>query len=305
MKPRSIHIILATTLSALLLWISVSMTGQYQIQVTAPLVVRGVPPGRAISNPLPRAVRLAFHDSGWRLAKVTWGPGIEWVIDLDALPVRPQALTLRDVGEQIGGQLGVLPISMFPETIFVSLDTIASKRISVRPNISVTFREGFAQVGPMMVSPESVIVTGALRVLQQMHSWPTAPAKFDQLRQGVKVMVPLSDSIPSLVFNPDRVQLQIDVQQYAEKTFPGVPVEIVSLPQNREVILTSPRIDIVVRAAIDQLAALRQSNIRVVVDYRDILADTSGFIEPEVALPPGIRVVKKSPERINYVVRKK
>ncbi len=305
MKSGNVHIILATTLFALLLWFSVSMTDQYQIQVTAPLVVRGIPVGKAISNPLPRSVRLTFNDYGWRLAKVAWGTGVEWVIDLDALPLRQHALTLRDFGDQISGRLGVLPISMFPETLLVSLDTITTTRVAVQPRYIATFREGFAQVGQTIVAPESVTVTGASRLLQNMRSWPTASRTFDQLRQDVEITVPISDSIPSLVFHPDRVQLRIDVRQFAEKTFPGIPVDVLSLPQNREVILASPRLDIVVRGAIDQLAALRQNNIRVTIDYREILADTSGVLDPVVTLPPDMRVVKKSPERMSYVVRKK
>lgn len=305
MKSRTIHIVVATTLFAILLWFSLSMSEQYQIQVTAPLVVRDLPPGKAIVSALPRAVRLTFNDSGWRLAKATWGSGVEWVIDLNAMPSRQYALTLRDVADQLGGRLGIKPISMYPDSLYVSLDTVATKRVAVDAQYSLTFRDGFGQVGPPVVRPESVTVTGAQRVLQQIRAWPTARQAFELLRQDLDATVPMSDSIPSLVFEPEHVHLHIPVQQIAEKTFPSVTIEVLSVPPNREVMLSSPRIDVVVRGGIEQLAMLQHNSIRALVDYRDILADTSGVIEPEISVPPDIRVVKKSPERLQYVVRKK
>lgn len=281
------------------------MSEQYQIQVTAPLTVGDIPPGKAIASPLPRDVKLTFHDRGWRLAKLVWGSGVKWAIDLRTLPPRQHALTLRDISDQLGGRIGTQPTSMYPESLYVLLDSIGTRKVAVASRCVFDFPEGFAQVGPVVLQPESVTVTGARRLLSQLRSWPTADVTFEQVRQDVDTFVLLSDSVPSFSFSPDRVRVVVNVEQVAEKAFASIEIEMLSVPPNREVILSSPRMNVVLRGGIEQLALLRRADIRISVNYRDILADTSGYIEPEVTLPASIRVVKKSPERLQYVVRKK
>lgn len=305
MKGRNIHIVLATTFFAILLWLSVSLSDQYQIHLRVPVVVQNVPPGRAIGNSLPHAVRVTFNDYGWRLAKAVWGSHLEWAIDVSLLPAQRRALTVRDLSEQLGSRFGLQPLSMLPDSIYIMLDTVETKRVAVVPRYAATFREGYGQIGPALVRPESVTVRGARHLIRQLDSWPTALRQFDQLRQPVEIVVPLADTTAMLDFTPKEVRLRIDVQQFAEKTFVQVPLELTSMPPHREVLLSSPRVDIVVRGGIDQLATVQPSSIRATIDYRVIVADTSGVVEPEVTVPFGLRAVRVTPERIQYVIRRK
>lgn len=305
MKKRNLHIILATTLFAILVWFSVSLSEQYQIHVTAPLVIQSLPSGKAISSKLPKEVKLTFNDYGWRLAKLTWGSNIKWVLDLNPMPAHLTVLTLRDFSEQLGGRLGIHPISMTPESLYITLDELVMKRLPVEARYTATFRDGYGLVGSASVQPETISVSGARSILEHVDVWPTAHQVFDQVRQPVDAVVSLSDSISSLTFSPDRVRLQFNVQQFAERQFSEIPIEFVSVPQNREIILSPAKLDVFVRGGIDQLARVNSNSFRAVVDYRVILEDTSGFIQPEVIFPPGIQVVRRTPERLQYVIRKK
>jgi YbbR domain-containing protein len=305
MKERNIHIILATSFFAALLWLSVSLSDQYQVHVRVPVVVQNVPAGWAISNPLPRVVRVTFNDFGWRLAKMMWGSQLEWTIDVSLLPGRQRVLTLRDFAEQLGNRFGLQPLSMMPDSIYIMLDTVETKRIAVVPQYAATFREGYGQIGPVLVFPESVTVSGARRIVRPLQSWPTEFRQFDKLRQPVDLTVPLAESPTMLVFTPDNVRLKLDVQQFAEKTFAQVPLELTSVPPHREVLLSSPHVDIVVRGGIEQLATVQASSIHATIDYRVLVADTSGTVEPDVKVPPGLRAVRVTPERIQYVIRRK
>ncbi len=305
MRKRNIHIIIATTLFAVLLWSFVSLSEQYQINVTAALVIQSLPPGKAISSNLPREVKLTLNDNGWRLAKLTANSNIKLIIDLNTMPSYLTVLTLRDFSEQLGGRLGIQPISMSPESVYITLDELATKRVPVEARYTATFRDGYGQVGGATMQPETVTISGARSILGQIERWPTAQQTFDQVRHPIDAVVSLNDSISSLAFTPERVSLRLNVQQFAEKDFPGIPIEFVSVPPNREIILSSSKLDVFVRGGIDQLAHVNSSSFRVIVDYRVILEDTSGFIEPEIISPAGIQVVRRTPERLQYVIRKK
>lgn len=286
-----------------LLWFSISMSEKYPYQVTAPLVIHSVPEGKALSSPLPREVRLRFYDTGWRLAKLAWNPGMEWVIDLANAPSRP--LTVGDIAEQLSQKLGVQPVSMVPESLHIALDAIITKRVPVLPAFDAEYRGGYGPVGKPVVAPETVAVTGAEKIVKFIQEWPTIHQRFRDVRQPISVNIPLADTIQSLVFNPRNVRLRVDVQAIAEKIFTGIPIELVSLPKNREVILSATTLDIVLRGGIEQLAAIRHSSLRAYIDYRTILEDTSGVLQPEIPLDADVQIVKRTPERVQYVLRKK
>jgi YbbR domain-containing protein len=279
------------------------MSEEYQIQVSAPLVVHSLPPGKALASPLPRTVRLTFKELGWRLAKLFWKPHLQWVVDLNNVPSH-QTLTVRDFAEEIESQLGVQPLSMSPESLHLALDTMVSKRIVVEPNFTLSFREGYGQVGTVTVSPETITVAGAPSLMRSISKWQTVHERFTQIRQPLDLSVELVDTTNALVLTPNRVTVRINVQQFAERTFSEIPIEILSLPENREVILSNPRMDIVVRGGLEQLSHINQKTLRAIVDYRDILADTSGAIQPTIEVPRDMHIVRRVPERVTYVVRK-
>jgi hypothetical protein len=81
-------------------------------------------------------------------------------------------------------------------------------------------------------------------------------------------------------------------------------VEARLVPSNREVILIPPRIELVVRAGIKQLSNLSTNDFHVTADYSVILTDTTGTVEPQIAAPPGVQVVRRRPERLTYIIRK-
>jgi hypothetical protein len=306
MKRGHVHIVVSTTLFALLLWISLSMNERYQVQVKAPLRIENLPPGKAVSAPIPREVQLTFDDIGWKLAKLWWNANLTWIVDLSSLATTQRTFGLQDIAEQIGTRIGVQPTAMKPESFSLSFDSLASKRIPVVPAITLVFREGYGQVGDVTLAPDSVIVSGARTIVRTLRSWPTAPRIFTDVRQSLDATLPLADTLSGiLTFTPDEVQCRVEVQQFAEKTFSGIPVELVSIPHNRDVLLSAPTVDLVVRGGVQQLGNILPTDVRAVVEYRVILADTSGIIEPEVIVPKGIQVVRKTPDRLQYVIRKK
>jgi hypothetical protein len=193
---------------------------------------------------------------------------------------------------------------MRPESVFVALDALSLKKLPVTPDCVLSFREGYGQVGPVVVMPDSIIVEGARSVLSMFTSWKTSRREFPNLRSPVDSDLPLADPTPYLLsFSHSTVRVMFDVQPFAEKTFSGLPVEVLSVTPNREVILIPPRIEIVVRGGIDQLSALTLEDFRASIEYRSVLSDTTGTLEAEISAPAGVHIVRRQPEHIQYIIR--
>lgn len=306
MKENRIHIIVATTLFALLVWFSVSMSYQYQTTVSAPIEVQDLPAGKAIKSKLPKHVQLKFRGDGWRLAALLFGTKLKFAIDLTALPSGQKVITLNDLSERISLPIGVQATDMKPESVYVSLDTYFEKKVPLIPNYTISFREGYAQVGPVVLIPDSVSVGGAESIVRNIGSWALPHHEIDDLRNSVNTTFPLVDTTAyQLSFRPQEVIVRINVQQFAEKVFSGIPVEVTDLPFNREVLLSPPKIEIVVRGGIEQLSDLTSEDFHAVIDYTSILQNKSGTLSPSVESPAGVHIVSKRPDALQYIIRKR
>ena len=306
MKNRRLLIIITTALIGVFLWLSVNLREQYQLVVAAPFSVDEVPEGMAIRTPVPRTIQLRFRGDGWRLAGLLLGPDLSVTIPLSSLPQGSRTITVNEIIERISISPGVQLVDVKPETVAVWLDHLSTKRVPVVPEFTVSFKEGYGQVGAVMLSPDSITVSGAETVLERIASWKTASTSFEELKAPVETMVPLALSVgPMVRSSPSSVRVRINVEPFAEKVFSGLPVEIRRLPPNRDVIFIPPKMEIVARGGIRQLASLLPVDFELSVPYERILADTTGSIEPEIVPPSGIQVVTRRPEKLQYIVRKR
>ena len=306
MHKRSLHIVTIAAFFGVMAWASVSLREQYVVTVATPFALENVPDGWAIRSPLPQSMQLRFRGDGWRLATMLLGGVPDLVFSVSALPPGNKPITLNDVAERIALPRGVQLLDVKPDSVRVELDRAGRRRVPVVLDCIASFREGYGQVGPTAVTPDSVTITGAESLLRNIDSWKTAHRVFENLSVPVDAALPLAPPGPHvLTFSAPSVRVSIGVEPFAEKLFNGIPVDVTEVPPNREVILIPPRIELVVRAGIKQLSALAVSDFRVTAPYARIAADSTGTVDTDVAAPTGVQVVGKRPEHVQYIVRKR
>jgi YbbR domain-containing protein len=215
-------------------------------------------------------------------------------------------ITRFDIADLAPSRVGIHLVDVKPDSIYVGLDRYRERTLPVNLRITTSFRDGYGQVGNATIAPESVTVGGAASVLSTLTSWPTLRATFEDLRGPVDADLPLlSGSARSLTLSVSTVHVSLNVQQFAEKTLTGVAVEATGIPPNREIIFIPPKIDLVTRGGIKQLASVLPGDFHATVDYRSILADTTGVVDPQVSGPAEIQIVSKRPDHLQYIVRKR
>jgi len=306
MRKRNLHIVFASVIFGILVWLSVALQEEYTITVTAPFFVEGIPPGLALSSPVPRSIQFRFRGEGWRLASLSLGATPELHFRYVASGTEPMILTAEDFLEGIGHRAGIALLDVRPDSVRLETDRRVERRIPVVPSYAITFREGYGQIGVAQIQPESVAVSGAATVLRHLDRWPTQRVTFRDIRTSLDVEVPLARSETyDLDFSVSAVRLRIEVQAFAERTLSGIPVEIHGVPLTQEVLFIPPKIELVVRGGIQRLSAVELQDVLAWVDYQTVIADTTGIIDFHVRTPDGIQLVQKRPERLRYIIRKK
>ncbi len=326
MDKRRILTIFAAGLFGALAWLSVSMGEQYQVTIIVPMSVDHVPAGYAIRTPVPRTVLLRYRGDGWRLAllQLSANPGLMFNFaelrpagdspsrfDSSSGSVRNlissgRIITRLDIAERAPTRSGVELTDVTPDSIFLGLDRYEERKVPIQIDITTSFREGYGEVGGATVVPESVTAGGAASIVRTIRSWPTVHHDFTDLRAPVEADIPLAQSpLLLLTLSSMTAHVSLNVEPFAEKVLSGILVEGENVPPNRETIFIPPRIDIVARGGIKQLAGLSASDFQVRVPYATVIADTTGFVEPAVSGPAEIQIVTKRPERLQYIVRKR
>jgi hypothetical protein len=306
MKIRNIHIVLVAALFGILAWGSVTLRDQYLITVDAPVVLESVPEGLAVKSPLPSSVQLKLRGDGWHLAAIVLGGRPHVLISAAALPPGNRPIGFADILERLSFGPWVQLVDMKPESIRIEFDRLARKRVPVIWDAVTGFREGYGQVGPVTLNPDSVTVSGAETILRSLDSWKTERQVLENLKAPVDGEVRLaSPGAYRLSFSHVATRVTINVEPFAEKVFTGIPVDVHDVPPNREVILIPPKMELVVRAGIKQLSLLSPDDFRISTSFVRILSDSTGTLESDVLSPPGVQVVSKKPGRLQYIVRKR
>ena len=306
MEKRRYHIVIASILFAILTWISVNLRDEYTVVRHFPVVLENIKEGKALKHQLPRNVNVRFRGTGWSLAGLYLLPDMNYSIDLSTVGSDDFMITGRELLEHIKLPIALQTLDVKPDTIILALDDYKEKRVPVVTNLMISFKEGYGQVGSTRVVPESVVVGGSRIMIENITSWLTDFTRLDQLHAPVDAELPLDESSTYSVKLLNRsVHLTIDVQPFAEKTFIGVPVTGLSTPPNREVIFIPPRMDIIVRGGIDQLAKLSNEDFKAAVNYQTLVQDSAASVVPVLKAPEEVNVISKKPERFQYIIRKK
>ena len=305
MSFKGMPIVILSVVFGVLVWISVAISDEYQVTVQAPLKIVQIPEGKAIKSPVPPTLSLKLHGKGWQMATTLWTSNLSLSFPVQMFVNGKKAITFSDVADKLSSEIGVQLVDMTPESVYVQLDREVRKTVPINLDLQVVFRDGYGQVGTTDMTPDSVTLAGAEELLKGVYSWSTVHGDFNDVRSPLEADLRLESPSPYVIqLSASRVHVSMDVEPFAEKTVSGLLVVTKSVAPNRELILIPPKIDVVVRGGIRQLSSITSGDFHVSVDYRNVVADSSGIVDADIDAPPGVQVVARKPEHLQYVVRR-
>jgi YbbR domain-containing protein len=305
-NAKKLPVAIGAVLAALIAWLSVNMQGEYSIVKSVPVVFEDMKEGKAFRYPIPRMMSVRIRGKGWVVAGLFFSPDFKYFINLSSVGEEPVIITGKDVQDHVTLPVDVQVVDVRPDTLRVALSDYYEKRVPVSTRIVLDFREGYGQVGPVTVRPESVTVGGTLDYLQTVTSWNTAFRRYTDLRAPIDEDIPLEDLPTYSVSVPVKtVRLGVNVEPFAEKLFTGIPVDVGGVPPGLEVIFIPPKLDIVVRGGIEQLAALSTASFSADVSFMELERDSTGFVVPALKIPDGLKAVDRKPGRFQFIIRKR
>jgi YbbR domain-containing protein len=306
MKFKHYHIIIGAFLFALLMWVSVNMTYDYATTYTIPIKLDNLPTGKILKYPIPKNLYLRIKGSGWHLTSLFISGNLELIIDGTKFTANTVTFTDALVVEKIKLPTPISILDLSPDSLNFVIEDCLTKKVIVKPLINLDFLEGYGQVGDIEVFPDSILVKGSQSNIGSIDDWRTKPVTLNKLSKPVHVKLPLQEPPEYIIkIEQKEVDLRINVQPFAEKSYTGINIETHYLPVNREVIFIPPKMDVILRGSIENLSYITNDSISAYVDFTTLVSDTSGYVNPEVNLPAGVKIIKTFPDKFQFIIRKR
>ena len=254
----------ATALAlATVLWAAVAAREPTTQIVDVSLLIQP-PPGKIIVGATP-AIQASFNGTAGELFKLFLNPPAI----RKAIPETHTASTFSvelSTGDlTLATEAAVAPQWVRPRRFEVELDSLSQRYVAVEPQVVVEADSGYELVGPVVIQPESIAVSGPLSLVSTMTSIRTTPLEFTGLTAALDGTVPFDTSgLGQIRLGVWEASVSADVRKIvpASKVLENVMVRIVpprgglwvSEPRQVTVTLTGPE---------RRIAAITADSIRV------------------------------------------
>jgi len=299
---KKLNIFLASIIFSIVLWGSISLSDFYYTNIDVKLSLVNFPNGYTTGSALPQKVKLRVKGQGWRLVSLNVGPEAEFIVSVSN-DSGSQVISLYDYLESNRWLLSDVDIiSIQPDSLRFYVERIISKKLSVKPDLDLEFKPGYDLASDIILIPDSVMVFGPASFLKPMKEIKTEfkPLGLLDSRTETEVGLPL---INGFSFDANLIEVILDIQKIVDKQFENIPVDVLDIPQGKEVVLLPNKIALNIRGGIEILGKLNEKQFRAYLYYQELVEDTTGSVTPELELPKNVTLQYLKPERLRYIIR--
>lgn len=299
---KKLNIFLASIIFSIVLWGSISLSDFYYTNIDVKLSLVNFPKGYSTGSTRPEKVKLRVKGQGWRLLSLNVGPEADFIVSVSN-DSGSQVISLYDFLESNRWLLSDVDIiSIQPDSLRFYVERIMSRKLSVKPDLDLEFKPGYDLASNIILSPDSVMVFGPVSFLKNMKEIKTEIKTLGPLdsRTETEVGLPL---INGFSFDANQIEVIVDVQKIVDKQFDNVPVEVLDIPEGKEVVLLPNKIALNLRGGIEILGKLNEKQFRAYIYYKELVQDTTGSVTPKFEMPKNVTLQYIKPERLRYIIR--
>ena len=280
-------------LLAILLWLFVISGDQYTMMIDVPIEARNLNAQKTYLEEVPSYGSIILKGNGRDLFKsyiLQNYSEFKLVLDLDGISQEYEFI-LNEYFEKNPRKV-VLPPSydvefvevVYPNRIKIRLDEIMDKKVPIISNVIKSIREGYIQVGETELSPDSLTIVGPMVELSKISAVYTYSDTLNDLHKFYKNKINLIKTNKLIKYSTSKVNYFIDVQSISERIIVDIPIKVINKIKNIRVFPSPQTVSLTIVGGVNQIAAIKSSEISVVVDFNDWELEKN-FYRPSVSIP--------------------
>jgi hypothetical protein len=300
---KNLIIVFLSIFFSISLWVSVTLSNWYYSSIIVPVKIANSSDNLTASRLSAEKVLIKVKGTGWNLLGLLISGAHDYYVNIPNEAGYKTIRLLPNSAENQSISSGVEITEIQPGTLSLYVEKYIVKKIKIKLDTSISFKQGYGFAANIKIIPDSVDVSGAASVINNLNYISTSRINLREVDEKTYLTVELNK--PSRVdLSQKEVKVIVDAQQIVDKSFEDINVEVLNKPPDREIVLIPNKIGVSISGGIDYLGKLNPANIKAFVRYQDIEADTLESIKPGITLPNNVNLVFTKPERIKYIIKK-
>jgi len=295
------YILLASMLASCIIWVFISLSQTYNIEVAVPVTYINLPDDKVLSKPLPEELFLYVKSKGTNLIWQFYlsGKGVQ----IDHSRLLNNKVNTANLVHQFSMQLSQLEIrEIRPDTIYFIFEQKSEKLVPVKLQYDITTNNAF-DLKLVSAAPDTILVSGPTSLIDTLTNWPSELFKYRDINQNYKGNIKLqTPALSSVTISTNAVEYEIKVEEFTEKTL-LIPIERVNLPPHQTVFMYPSEATVVFQVGISEFDQIESYYFKMIADFEEVnfVSDTS--VPLRLAEKPiSVRNVRFSPKYAEFII---
>lgn len=294
-------------LFAILIWVFVQFSKQYNQILDIPLKYVNVPPDKLLKENNPENIQLRMQDNGFTIGWFSLFPPSLTIDVSRAYESDGQLVYFFDENRsQILQELNIdfEKSSFVRDALVMDYEQKEEKKLPVIPQIKVEFAAGYSGLEDLLVAPDSIMVSGPKNILDTLQAVRTFPTTFSRVKNDLSGSVALdTTALPNVTFYRSRVNYSMDVEKFTEGKL-QVPIELTNVPEGLNVVIFPREAVLFFQVNLKDFNKVTASDFRVVANFKNV-RENQDFLIPEVVEKPEFTSnIRLSEKRIQFIIKK-
>lgn len=290
-----------------IVWVLVQFSKTYTQLIEIPVNYTNAPLDKSISDQKPDHVDLQLQDNGFSIYYYKiFNPQL--IIDLSKAKEAEKNLVytlqnhLTDIEQQL--KIDFENSRIIQEEIVVPFQFKKEKMLKVIPNIEVNYAVGFSAKDSVLVTPDSVKVSGPEKIIDSLVSVPTRSISLNKVNSDLDGIVSIDTSgLGELSFYENSVRYTQKVEKFTEGSA-EIAVEVENVPEDLNLAYFPKTVVVYYQVNLKEFENISAADFRVVCDYKDIKKGDDYMIAKIVEKPEFVNNIRLNERRIQFVIKR-
>lgn len=253
-------------------WMIAALSENHLTSIEVAVEYKNLPLDKIVSNRLPTHLELGLKASGWDLLQAYYADQWKVSIDVERRSLNNMFNTNAEL-EYFSKQLpdGFEVKYVNPGVLYFELDRGSSRYLPLKATLDLDFAKLFEIAGPIVLDPDTVLVSGPSRIVDTMKSISTGIIAAKKLNHSLSGEINLQ--LPAgfnLSISQNRVRYAIPVDQFTESSV-QIPIQRISADSGK-MLLLSTNVQVLFRIQMQKINVLKDKEI---ASKFLVLADTN------------------------------
>ncbi len=196
-------------------------------------------------------------------------------------------------------------LSVNYEEIQVELDDKVSKKIPIQLEKDLVFSPGNQLKQSPTLTPDSIVITGPVSLLDSLDSWPTTPLVLSDLKSSSTLDWPLVNPGPELILDQSKTSVNLEVEQFTEKTL-YIPVTITNATEGDSLKVFPDKIQLTCQVGLSRYNEVLYQNFAIEADLQHVPLQEGKNTVPVklVRFPLFVKGVKLERQSVEFFIVK-